>query len=508
MGISISDIGAQIQAQSKAAMEAAQRAAQAAARAAQQAAQAAASKIDQVAQKLAQVKQSSPAVRSYCGESSFEKAADPLRKGAAWLAGQEASALRDAPDIANPLAAYASMAKVGQAAWNWANPTGDLSYDKQIDTLKPGDRFGYSMDASGHAVVGAEGAQDVACRCDAGNPPQYVVSVDSRVTGGVFGDTGVEAGPVAADLKASMQAGGGVKTEYTFNSPEEAKRAMGVIDKMNQAAKDNATNPLKAGASFLTALQGTLDAPKTADQRLAMMSQMTGVSKEDLSFLGQHTSAMEFHADAIGKADGSLHAVVAQASAGGDVQASVTKRFEFEDGKPTALVVRADLVAQGDASVSGGPSLAKGAGKGSLSQTLGSADGMAKVTIEDRFELPKDMPAGASIDQVLPTCPKESSGTVLMEGAVQGKGVEQEFNFKGSPGAALSDPTFLNALHNRDLNGAMDVLGKHVKLEDAISTPYTQDTSSFSAGGSLEGFGASDSLSVYVRHYGERQILD
>jgi hypothetical protein len=54
----------------------------------------------------------------------------------------------------------------------------------------------------------------------------------------------------------------------------------------------------------------------------------------------------------------------------------------------------------------------------------------------------------------------------------------------------------------------MDVLGKHVKLEDAISTPYTQDTSSFSAGGSLEGFGASDSLSVYVRHYGERQILD
>jgi hypothetical protein len=191
-----------------------------------------------------------------------------------------------------------------------------LNIGKQVGQLGPGDTYTLGAGASATAELAVEAAGEIQVTRNANGT--YTVA------GGANAAVGVG---LTDDIDGTV--GAGAKVEYTFNNPRDAARAAEIL--------------AKAAAS--TAIIGTGPG--------ALVGALPGVrpSAEDMRFLGQNISAVELSGAAAASLGVELPVNVGHLTPAAGIKANATQtaRIEFENGKPSALVLQNSLGAEGSA---------------------------------------------------------------------------------------------------------------------------------------------------------------
>jgi hypothetical protein len=261
------------------------------------------------------------AVKAHGGNSDFMRAGGPKDELHAGRQGDSTvhattNYKKPSPTSANP-----------PAAANPAAPTppqgkpSDL--EGRVRNLGPGDKIVQGAGGFvgfGGGEVGANTSTEIAASDKLGRdgkPESYTVTTGKGMNAGPTADGSVNLGPVGVGAEGKALVGAGGKTEYTAKTPEDAARIAQILGKQN---------------------------PIT-DPKMQMIQGPGEVrTREEQAFLDKHLTAREFSL----KADGSAEAKAAlgvSAGAGGEL----TGRVEYTDGKPSAVVVRQTVGANGGA---------------------------------------------------------------------------------------------------------------------------------------------------------------
>ncbi|MBI2566997.1 MAG: hypothetical protein HYV63_08215 [Candidatus Schekmanbacteria bacterium] len=224
------------------------------------------------------------------------------------------------------------------------------------------------------------------------NDDKYVVSVDTEGSGAIGGGGSVEA-----------EGGGklGAKTEYTFNSAAEAKRAEGIITA--QMAKSS---------------QHVLRAAETETQK----------EKEDREWLDKHRTATETRWAAGGKVEGSSASGGARGEVSGEYER--TERIEYKNGEPTSVTFKTKAKAEGKAGMGGGKADVKGVEVDVDSRE--GVQGSATVEVEKKVNWQKGMTieqARAAAEKMETSKVTVTTDTKRFEGGDE-KGTETKYEFE------------------------------------------------------------------------------
>ena len=185
----------------------------------------------------------------------------------------------------------------------------------------------------------------------------YTVRAGGKLGVGV--DASLAKASGAADVGAEAMARGGAYVEYTFDTPEEAAKAAGIL---------------------------TMSASPALEAAIAL----GGKPNEDAKFLTDHISAIELGGEIAGKLEAEAGLV---AGLEGNATVNGYARIEFEkntkgENKPAYLVLggkgEVKLDAHAGLGVKGEDSKGK---EGEFSMEALGADGTATVTMEQRFKL-------------------------------------------------------------------------------------------------------------------------
>jgi hypothetical protein len=294
-----------------------------------------------------------------------------------------------------------------------------------------------------------------------GDPPVYVVSVDGEVGAGIFGEVGGKVGLSASGSAEATQGLGG-KVEMTFSSPEEAARAVEIMERMAAAGAVGAAVPVPGAG---VAAQAVL-----------------GPSSEDMAFLLGNVSAVQLRGNVAAQAAGVLGVGLDESIrlAGLDgkvhVKGELAVRLELpRDGKPARVVVSQELTGGATAGAGIGLSLNKGADGGKTGAAV-NLDGRVSVKLEQAFILPDHVdaerllrdPVGELADLAGQVRVGDHSMTIKATGTAaalgNGGGVELELKVSANPEELLRSGVVGRALDG-DLEGALRTLGDNTRVE-------------------------------------------
>ncbi|RKH67035.1 hypothetical protein D7W81_14645 [Corallococcus aberystwythensis] len=355
------------------------------------------------------------------------------------------------------------------------DPTGS---EADIEAMKPGDKYSTSGGFDGGFKVGrlqTRAQIEISCeqgmRTDEGGNrvpgPNYKMSMDSEVLGGVGFDNG--------KIDAKLLAGGGGKVEFKFETPQDVARANAIMDRMKTAAQCN--------------IAGAADMPP----------------ESDLAWLRGQISAVELRGTGAAQVAAEFPVPGGPLANSGDVNGKLrsdrTVRIEFPADKPPEIVIK------DTAQVEVGGGLGR---KLEAKKTIVGADGMklplesgvkvggtlkgsGKLEVETRYPLP----AGKSVDDIMAD-PKGTLGPAMKEMAANqkskvtlavegnalvqgnGKGTSYEVSVEGNLATLTKNGTFGKLLEG-DVPGAFNAAGKDATVEYK-QTSYTQRGVSMSPG--------------------------
>ncbi len=329
-----------------------------------------------------------------------------------------------------------------------------VDVEENIDALGPGDKYKVAIggDVSVEGLKGYAKSNVEVVRAADGT---YTVSADGELGGGLYGQLGAKAGGNAS-LEAEGLLGAGGKVEMRFDSAEDAQRAADAL--------------LRTGSPAYALLNG---GPP---------------SKDDLRFLAENTSAVEFRGNGAAKIAAELGVGVRDLAgaglfASGDIKQEVITRLELPvDGRPAAVSVREELSGKVDAGAQAGIDVTRGtpgnAKKGGASWALqgnvtGKVTAEAKITLAgvDPDALLRD-PLGTITASGIDTAKNtKATTTVTLEGqgtaGKNGSGIEAKLSFEQSPGALL-DSGALGKAARGDFAGAIDAVGRGVPVDATI----------------------------------------
>jgi|GEM_PF-3743390 len=322
----------------------------------------------------------------------------------------------------------------------------------------------------------------------------YTVRVGGEVGAGV--DEGTKAGVWGYDAKATLNLGG--SREYTFETPEAAAKAAGILSA--EVAGTAASSSLP-GLGFI------------ANGARAAYSTLSG----EQEFLASRLSAVELDVGIAAELCGD----VSLAKLGLDGSGSVSARIEFEDGKPSALVLKGETSLE----LQGGVGLYIGDEDGfSIDGLNGSING--SLSTEHRFPLNADSLKGFSenpLEALKGVVDFENSEVsikasygyntqAIVSGGMPSKQTELELTGKHSE---LFTQDILLSLARGDLGKTADILGDKVTVQ---MTTADVTTSGFDVNPGLKasGFGVDMQLkaqgityeNVVEKEATLREILD
>jgi hypothetical protein len=496
--------GAKAEAAAKAAQAAAETAAKAAAQAkTEAAAKAAQATAETEAKAVAQAKAEAAAkTASLTAEASMQaktsvasqvaNVADSSKPG--FFERVKEVARNNMPSISSPIPSLPD----GLEAVRQARDATDLN--RQVDTMKPGDKFTLGGGFEGTYKVGKFGTKgqiEVECKTETVKDPktdepvldpttgkpkekiEYKLSVDAEVLGGAGLDK-----PSGVSAKALVGLGG--KIEYKLDTPDEVKRANDILGRITADASQ-------------ANIAGGLKDP---------------VSKEDRDWLQSKLGAVELKGSGTAELAGKLGVKTPlgdQVSLGGKGRAEVAMRIEFQDnGKPPKLVLKESLQVEVNAGAGQelGPerTLVGPDGMKYLSEakvTVGANNkSQAKVEVETSFDLPTGIstakllsdPQGAltaAKDQMVKSQKSKVTVSLDSQGTYQGNGVgvntEVSLEVKNDQ---LRQSGAMDRLMEGDMSGALRAAGKDTKVEAKI-TPYTQKGISLAPAIKVGPYGAS-----------------
>lgn len=378
---------------------------------------------------------------------------------------------------------------VQQAGEQFGRSVGEaVDYRRNIEQLGPGDRYtvqlGGNASVEGGKVYG-RGAIEVQRQTDG----RYTVSASGEAGGGVYGELGGRAG-MRASGTAEATLGAGGRVEMTFNTAAEAQRATEILMR-------NAASGAAQAAGNASQIPGSGIVGNVASHALAP-------SAEDNRWLAGHTSAVELRGTAAAEISGGLGLADEQtrllgAFGRGAVRGESAVRMEFNNGHPSALVLRDQVTAEVGAGAGVGLQTGAGNDGGTLGVGLGGT-GQAQLTMERRYTLPSGLDADAVMRnpaQALSSAAQQIRGseqrTLGMQLDVQGQaagnggGLRAQLQFQGNTDQVLT-PAVMQRAMGGDLGGALRQAGDQVTVSGNI-TPYAQTGVSLSPALSVMGFG-------------------
>ncbi|MCY1034819.1 hypothetical protein OV207_25450 [Corallococcus sp. BB11-1] len=347
-----------------------------------------------------------------------------------------------------------------------------LDAKKQIESMKPGDKYSLSGGFDGGIKLGrlnTKAQYEVSCDAEEKTDPKtgatqkkpvYTLSMDAEVLGGI-GTSKLK----GLELKAL--GGGGGKVEYKLDTPEDVARAQDIMGRVQSGAECN--------------IAGTPRPPP---------------SQEDMDWLQSKMSAMEVRGASVAQLTTELDLKGTLVdSAGADVKGRGEKslRIEFKDGKPSELVLKENLQVELSGSLSKGLGT-KGTVTGPDNMKLPFEGGVSlggtgkvngKVEMETRFPIP----SGVTVDKLLEDprgtlgsakeqmgAGKKSKVTLSLDGAgtYQGNGVGMavEVSIEGNS-RKLQESGALERLLTGDVPGSLKAAGKDAEVS-LKATPYSQ----------------------------------
>jgi hypothetical protein len=373
------------------------------------------------------------------------------------------------------------VAKGASKASAWAQSVATsfgraFDIDRNIDKLtNPGDTYTVLLNGEAYVEAGLYGTDDIDVSRDQNG--KYIVAGGGEIGAGLWGQLGGQLG-AKLDAQALATVGAGVRSEMTFDTAADAKKAAHILAREQQAT-------LLAGAFPSAAALAPLLKPSPAEEQ----------------FLHAHVSALSLYGDAI--AD--LNAVaglntqgLVQAGLFGDTSATgqTGVRLELDHGRVTGLTLQHQLL--GDVNLGVGLKLGQGDTEGWTSGLLGG-DANAQVTTEMHFSAPPDdgakAPSGYSLAAlrrwIARAHPDVTTVTVDLNatagGSGQTRGMQLETRLEGDPKAIVASGAITSALHGH-IQQAMNQAGRAIKVE-VTKTPFAQDGINVNPGVSLMGVG-------------------
>ncbi|WP_164012344.1 hypothetical protein [Pyxidicoccus trucidator] len=321
-------------------------------------------------------------------------------------------------------------------------------YRSAIDGLGDGDSHTLHVggSVSGAGLTGkAEGNIEISRGKDDSGKDEYTVSVDAQVGGGIGG---ILTQGTKGELSGSATANVGGKVELKFGSAKEAKEA---VDTMMATAATAAAGP--AGAA--------------ADQ-LGVIDHIFGASPGDLGKLRDNISAVEVQGNIAAEISAEGGTSLQGLSGSADVQAQHTARVEFENGQPSAVVLKQKISGNAEGAVS--------TGGGVSGEVNGGVSG--SIEVEERFNIPKDFQlSDLATSEGRGRLVKDAEAKVTFEAELQGgravgvtsgpveaslnqgEGVKATASVKGNPQAILESGAGGEILRG-NFDGALDKLGR------------------------------------------------
>ncbi len=293
------------------------------------------------------------------------------------------------------------------------------------------------------------------------------------VAGGLAGELGARLGGQAS-LNGEVLLRGGGKIEMSFDSPEEAARAIEIMGR--QAAVSAAGQP-PGPLGFVTG---------------AATDALIGPSRDDMNFLGEHFSAVEFSGGVAAEAAGALGLQLDETLkiGGGNIRGQVSEDYRLRVEMPRSENGQVTQGARVSFSheLAGGISGGVGLGIGDPSQDSGGSLGVGagggvngRLTMNQVFELPRDFNADSLLRDPVGSLRNVAGNTREIENSVS-------LSLGGNVGAAgnniggdlqlkidANPDQFRNSgavgqLFTGDFEGAARSLG------DSVSMSYRADT--------------------------------
>lgn len=390
--------------------------------------------------------------------------------------------------------------------------------NKNIEDLKPGDKYAIGIGANAHIEFGAEAGGNLeVSRGEGAKSNEFTLKVGGEAGVNAYLDLGVKAGPAGkASASAAAHLTGGASLEMSFDKKADAQRAASILQR--QAMILAAPNPLAQAA----------------------LAKAIGPTADELAFIKKHTTGVEL----TGSLAGELEA--AAGIGGGPVAAGIGAKLglkggeavkvELEDGKPVSLSIKREY--EGEIGLEAGAGLQWPGGDKKAAPKAGAekekeepvevptgvslgATGKAVVSLETKYKLPesvtleelkKDPVAALSKGLVEMKKTEETTAHVEVEYSVEGKmpfkkgnkHIQAELDLKGNVDDILKGKALDNALHGR-FTEAVDELAKKVTVEGRVRT-FTEKT----VGGEQEfdmlGVGLGAKLESVNTHYDEPML--
>ena len=316
-----------------------------------------------------------------------------------------------------------------------------------------------------------------------------MVSADGGLGGGLYGDTGVDAGLASLKLSANTTGGGAGRVEYSFDNPEDAKRATKALINLDQTVKQ------AAATAPMAMMPGAGPVVMAADY-MRIKSAVADCAK-----FQKNISAVEYRGEAAAQAQATAGVgndqLAAKVFAGAKFNTDSCYRVEYKDGKPSAVVLREDY--QGQLNV--------GAQAGSAnSQQKLQLSGTGTMSVETRFDLPPGTPPGADLAKLLPSCPKSQKLTLTTDMGTSQGGTQRRIELAGDPAKLLGDPSVPAAFMRGDTHAMIEAARA---FDDVTVTSRTYSTNALEAPFSvkIEGIGASMNTRSERRNYSDPMVV-
>ncbi|MBI2836968.1 MAG: LysM peptidoglycan-binding domain-containing protein [Acidobacteria bacterium] len=356
---------------------------------------------------------------------------------------------------------------------------------RQLDS--DGDKItvslGMSASVEGGKLEGQLANVEITRVEEAGQPPKYVLSMDSGLAVGLYGELGSKL--AGSDVQGQIMLGGSIKVEQTFDSPEEVARAIELLGKECESSM----------------IMDQLKATRPPE----------GLSPDEIAFLQQHPMAIEYKGQMASEIAASWGLGPGELGVSGNLSKETSLRIEFppldEEGKFTGnLKVTVDQ----ETAVGGGINLGQGVtekqtgtdGKeteSGIKHPVGGGNVEAKIVTSFSFELPPETPKNLLEDpmKTLKQLPVDlgevaQSTTVSIKGEGdafgKGGGAEVQFKIEGALDQETRDHALTQLLEG-DTNEFFKELGDDVTFEYRAET-YSTQSKQFSPEISIQGYGA------------------
>ena len=348
------------------------------------------------------------------GRDVVERGVERLEDGAERLldgAGRVADSVRD-----RAVEAYRGAADA-------IDPTDQIrALDSDGDTYTVG--LGASVSGEGAKVTG-KGQIEVKRVDDpqGGGQPSYVVSLSGEGAAGIYGELGGKLGGKAS-LEGEVMLGAGGKVEMTFDNPEDAARAVQI---MEREAIVQAAGQMKGGQVLGPVARAAI-----------------GPSAEDREWLTGHTTALELKGGAAARGAAALgiqldedQLKLAGANLGAEVTSDHVLRVELPQRDENGQVTRGARVThrtEDRFALAGGAGVGLDSGRDDnlrgfrVGAGVG-ASGEVKVTTTQTWELPADVTGESLLDDPVDTLRSAAGGARQVEDSVR-------INLKGRAGVS------------------------------------------------------------------------